>query len=303
MTENELRYIITIAEEKNISKAAKKIYISQPSLSQALSKIEKEIGTSLFTRQKDGMTLTYAGEKYYIAAKEILNIYNNFKIDILDIYNLEKGRLTIGIANFMGTYLLPKLLPTFKNKYPNIELNIFEENSSKLEKLLLNGTLDIAITHTHPHTKNNNLSYILLDEVNFLLLAPKDRDFSIFCTKKEDKVYIDLTKLEDENFILLNQGKGIRKISDLIFSELNMKVRNIITTNNFETAKRLAIESMGLTLLPKDYIDLFSYEKEFNTYYILNSNVAFWQSCIIQNKNICSSKISDVFIELIKEIY
>lgn len=303
MTENELRYIIAIADERNISRAAKNLFISQPSLSQALSKIEKEIGTNLFKRQKDGMELTYAGEKYYIAAKEILNIYNNFKIDVLDINNLEQGRLNFGIANFMGTHLLPKIMPLFKKSYPNIILNILEESSLKLEECVLNGSLDLAITHTHPYAKRENLSYIILDKVDFLLLAPKERDFSKYTRIINGKNYIDLSLLCDETFILLNKGKGIRTISDIIFDELKLNIKDILTTSNFETAKRLAIESCGLTLLPKDYAHLFYYKKEFSSYYILNSEEAFWQSCIILNKNIYPSKIAEVFIEHIKNLY
>ena len=89
MTERELLYIKTIAETKSISKAAARLFVAQPSLSQALQKIEEGLGTPLFIRHKNGMRLTFAGEKYYKAANEILNIYNDFKNEITYINDLK----------------------------------------------------------------------------------------------------------------------------------------------------------------------------------------------------------------------
>src|SRR5699024_2838314 len=106
MNERELLYIKTIADTKSISKAAEELFIAQPSLSQALQRIEKELGTHLFIREPRGMKLTYAGEKYYLMAKEILDIYSDFKSEITHINELKSGRLVIGVARYMGMNIL-----------------------------------------------------------------------------------------------------------------------------------------------------------------------------------------------------
>lgn len=139
MTSKELLYVKTIAEEKSISQAAKLLFIAQPSLSQALSRIEDNLGTPLFTRTTGGLNLTYAGERYYQTACRILKIYENLEGEISDINGLRTGRIRMGITNHLGTVVLPKILPPFRRQCPFIELEILEETTDKLENRLLSG--------------------------------------------------------------------------------------------------------------------------------------------------------------------
>ena len=136
MTERELLYVKTIAEERSISGAAKKLFMTQPSLSSCVQKIESALGTRLFQRTSTGLVLTFAGERYYQVAQDILKIYNDFEIEVSDINNLKKGRVTIGITVYLATFILPVVLPVFKKLCPNIELAIVEKNSTELEKSL-----------------------------------------------------------------------------------------------------------------------------------------------------------------------
>ena len=94
MNSKKLKYIITIAELKSISKAANELFISQPSLSSILSNLEKELGVTLFNRSTSPLSLTYAGEKYIKIAKEILSLESNLKKELFDISNMKKGKLT-----------------------------------------------------------------------------------------------------------------------------------------------------------------------------------------------------------------
>ena len=110
MTSKELLYVKTIAEEKSISQAAKLLFIAQPSLSQALSRIEDNLGTPLFTRTTGGLNLTYAGERYYQTACRILKIYENLEGEISDINGLRTGRIRMGITNHLFS---PKYCPHF----------------------------------------------------------------------------------------------------------------------------------------------------------------------------------------------
>ena len=172
MNDRELLYVKTIADKKNISKAAERLYIAQPSLSQALQKIEKNVGTPLFLRNANGMELTYAGEMYYKTATEILNIYNDFINEVTYINDLKKGRITFGTTNSMGTFLLPVLLPKFKERFPNIEVYIKEENSTNLEKEIIAGTIDFALMHKHPLLDEKSIEYDNLYTDPFILVTP-----------------------------------------------------------------------------------------------------------------------------------
>ena len=139
MTYKELLYVKTIAEEKSISKASRKLYISQPSLSQAIQRIEESLGTILFKRTNTGLLLTLAGEKYYKMANQILKIYDDFRLEVNDINEMKTGKINIGITMHLSVYVLPIILPKFKEVCPFIDIFVFENNSTELEKLLLSG--------------------------------------------------------------------------------------------------------------------------------------------------------------------
>lgn len=301
MNDKELLYIKTVADTKSISKAAKQLFIAQPSLSQAIQKIEESLGTKLFIRNHDGMTLTLAGEKYYLVAKEIMNIYNDYKNEITYINDLKKGRITMGITGFMATYLLPEILPSFKNEYPNIEMFIMEQNTTLLEEALLDGTIDFAIMHSHPLEDNKNIKHELLYKDPFVLVTKKNHPLSKFSKNDKNYVYpfIDLNLFKDENFILLDKNKRIRQISDIIFNITGMNPNVSLTLKSFETARRLASTGYGVTLIPMQYIEIFTAQYDADYYFIDNNNFAYWDTCIATNPNMYLSKASKVFINMV----
>jgi len=305
MNERELLYVKTIAETKSISEAAKKLFITQPSLSQAIQKIEDNLGTPLFIRHQSGMKLTLAGEKYYRAANEILNIYNDFKNEITYINDLKRGRVNIGITNFLGTFLLPKIIPRFKKEYPNIEIYISEENVSLLEQKLLDCNIDLAIIHSHPKKKNKSIDYKILAKDPFVLVTKKNHPLSKYGKKVEGLKYpkIDLKHFKEEDFILVEKGKGIRLVADIIFKSLDINPNIAMTTKNYETARRLASTGFGVTLIPFRYISIFEGQYDADYYFIDNCEHSYWNACIAVNPNMYQSKISKVFIDMVMEFF
>lgn len=302
MNERELLYIKTIADTKSISKAAEELFIAQPSLSQSLQRIERELGTHLFIREPRGMKLTYAGEKYYLMAKEILDIYSDFKSEITHINELKAGRLVIGIARYMGMNILPNILPKFNKNYPNIEIIIREENTRVLENLVLGGNVDFALTHVHKKEMNEKINYEILKEDEFLLVTPKaylkDSDK---IKVKDGKSYVDLRDLEGEKFILLDINKGIRKVQDRTIKSYGISPDVVFTTKNFETAKRLAANGMGITIIPKDYLNIFSQDKNYDSFNLSGTEENIWYTAILTIPDIYKSQATKVFIEEVKK--
>jgi len=127
MTLKELQYIVTIAEEKSISRASARLYVSQPYLSQCLMRIERQHDMPLFRRTQHGLVLTFAGEQYVETARKIVKLYNDFETGLCEISNMRKGRLTIGTTIHLGSMVFSTILPIFRELYPNIELRL-EEN-------------------------------------------------------------------------------------------------------------------------------------------------------------------------------
>ncbi|NMW85295.1 LysR family transcriptional regulator [Peptoniphilus sp. AGMB00490] len=304
MNDRELLYIKTIADTKSISKAAEKLYIAQPSLSQALQRIEKELETHLFIREPRGMKLTYAGEKYYLMAKEILNIYNDFKSEITHINELKSGRLVIGVARYLGMNILPKVLPNFNNNYPNIEIVIKEENTRVLEELVLSGDVDFAITHVHKKDINDNIEYEMLRKDEFLLVTSKDYLKNSEKVKEDNgKKFVDLKDLALEKFILLNINKGIRKVQERTIKSYGISPKVILTTKNFETAKRLAAKGMGVTIIPKDYLSIFNQDKDYDSFNLIGTKENIWYTAILTIPNLYKSQATQVFIEEMKKYF
>ncbi|MEG1943014.1 MAG: LysR family transcriptional regulator, partial [Angelakisella sp.] len=252
MTDRELLYIKTISEEQSISKAATKLFITQPSLSQSIQRLEATLGTKLFTRTSNKLTLTFAGERYCQMASRILKIYNDFELEVSDISNLKKGRVTIGITVFLATYLLPDLLTEFRKKCPNIEVHIVEETSTKLEKLLMAGELDFALMHSSPppgEVPGTGVDFHLLHHDPFLLATKKDHPL---CSDSRvvagyEFPVVELDRFAEEQFILVTRGQRIREVSDLILSRSGIVPHVALSTKSFETARRLAFQGIGVT--------------------------------------------------------
>jgi DNA-binding transcriptional LysR family regulator len=302
MTHKELLYIKTIAEEKSISKAAKKLYISQPSLSQAVQRIEETLGTFLFKRTNNGLLLTLSGEKYYQMAITILKVYDNFQMEISDINNMKTGRINIGITTHLGTYVLPLVIPEFKKLCPFIDIYIIEKNSTELEKSLLSGEVDFAIMHQPKKLNCSQISYFPLVEDPFLLAMSPNHPLTKYGQINPDYEYpkIDFKLVCNEPFIMLNKEQRIRHVSDKIFE--NSKIEPIITltVKNFETARRLSAQGVGLTFIPLQYSKISASEFPPAYFFIDDKYEANWTMCIATMKNVFLSKADTLFLQIIK---
>lgn len=116
----QLLYTIQIATERNFSRAAEKLHIAQPSLSQQLAKLEKELGVLLFKRSTNSVELTYAGSVFVEKAQQIVDMTDQLRREMEDIADMRKGRLVVGSLPMTGSHVLPHVLPVFRESYPNI---------------------------------------------------------------------------------------------------------------------------------------------------------------------------------------
>lgn len=305
MTNRELLYIRTIAQEKSVSKAAEKLFVSQPSLSQCVSRLEERLGVQLFIRTNYGLNLTYAGEKYVNAANNILKIYADFKNDVADEHNLIAGRLTIGLTYVISYDLLPKILPTFKENYPNIEIALVEENTAELEKKLLSGEIDFAITHNHPRipiTKGLE-EKCRLQEDPFILVCSKNHPIleKSFVDDAYDFPMINLKDCENETFIMVHPGQRIRQITNYMLQTLQIAPEILLTTQNCYTAKSLASKGLGICLLPLKYANSFINTEDEYQYCHLTHKDAYWSLSVMTLKTGYLSNAANKFIEILQD--
>lgn len=251
-----LEYFLAVAEELNITRAAKRLYISQQSLSNHISNIEKEFDVQLFNRTMP-LTLTYAGRALKIRAKQLLDLKDETYRQLADIKDFTIGQLSIGVSHTRGRFLLPAILPAFKEKFPNIELHLIEGNSSELSNYLIHGEIDLMIDLLP--FKAENVETVPICEEEILLVVPDqilDRYFpgQQEEIKKELNQNADVQLLKDCPYLLINKGNRVRTIADEIFEEAQLTPSILLETENIETVLALASKGMGITFYPKMFM-------------------------------------------------
>lgn len=248
----QMQYILKVAEEKSFSKAAQKLFIAQPSLSQYIRKAELELGTQLFDRSTSPLKLTFAGELYIETAKCILDLKNQLSQQIDDITNLKKGRVTIGLSTFRSTYIMPKVLPFFHNKFPDIEVILIEDTSSNLEKLATKGVTDITLMTTPIKQNIFHFEHIMTEEILVALPPnhPIQKTVDYTAANKNGRPVIKLEELQDEPFIMLKKDQKLHKIVDALCEQAGFSPKVILESESVEAAHALVTAGMGVTFIP-----------------------------------------------------
>lgn len=252
----QFKYVLKVAEEKNFSLAAKKLYISQPSLSQLILKLEEKLGTTLFDRSFTPLRLTYAGEMYIKMAQQILDLSDQFTQQIDDAAHLRRGRLTIGSSPFRNTYLLSQVIPLFTQKFPGIELILKEDTSLKLEELAREALTDFSISLLPINSAIFDYEELFQEEL--LLALPPQHPISLETNRTpgdyENLAKIDLAALADTPFILMEQGQKLHQTLFDLCSTANFKPRILLETQSMDAAQALVGAGMGAALLPDTLI-------------------------------------------------
>lgn len=308
MTTKELIYFKQIADEKNISQAAKKLFLSQPSLSQYLKRLEDNLGISLFDRTASGLSLTYAGERYYLMATQVLKMYENFELEISDINHLRAGRLNIGITRHLGSCVLPHILPRFHSICPNIKLAISEVTSSLQEEQLLSGKLDFSLMHAPPaEDRNPAINYELRHATPFVIVLPSGSPLGEKAEPPKPNgsfPVLDIWELRDEPFIMIRQGQRIRQLNNVILRNAGITHPKILCElSNMDTVLRCVAGGLGTTLAPLEYSVLSKIDNPPEYFDIPSRYRPVWNFCIATSKESYMTQAALLFIRLVKEIY
>lgn len=257
----ELQYVLSIAKNHNISKAARELYISQPSLSKYLRNLESNLGMKLFQRIGNDFVLTYAGEKYIKYAREILKIKKDLDDEFFDIVNHRKGRLNVACSIFRSQYLIPETVPKFKEKYPNVEINFLEETeSNKLDKLLINGDADIAIFN---YSGNNSmLDCELLKNEEITLAVNRNHPLANEGKQIEGCKFpwIDIKRFKDDKFVINYPEQKSGEIAKKVFDKMNIKPKVVLKTRSIECAIRLASCGFGVSFGSETHLKYINLE-------------------------------------------
>lgn len=292
------QYVLKVAELQNMTKAANELYISQPSLSHYIARVEEEVGVQLFNRNTTPLSLTLAGERYVETAKMILSLNNRLKQEISDICTQKMGRLIVGISHARASFFLPYVLPDFQKRFPGVEIRTVEARSDRIEEYVSKGICDMGILPL-PLSGNYGLEQEVICQEELLMVSGEPLKEEV-C--KGTNCYVELKNCREHPFILLKKGHGIRTAVDVLFLEHGVRPSRIFETTSNETAYRLASVGMGLAIVPESTI-LLSHAVSTPYCCHLGTDGFRWQMAAVYRQRDYLTTAQQNFIESLKDTF
>lgn len=246
----ELDYVLAIEKYQSITKAAKALYISQPTLSKFLISLERSLGQKLFRKLGNKYVLTYAGEQYVAAAKEILRLKSNLDIQLADILKRDVGVLNVAFPHMRCIYMLPTTLPAFQAEPPNVKVNIFEGSSDENDRFLLDGKAEIAF-YSKPEVLNPLLEYETLNKEEMLLCLRKGHPLGHYAQPNPASRYprLDPRLLQNELILQPLSDQRTRQITDRYFSGIGLKFENTMDISSLPAIMELVSVGYGAAFI------------------------------------------------------
>lgn len=288
----QLQYALMIAAERNFSRAAEKLHIAQPSLSQQLSKLEKELGVLLFQRNTSTVQLTHAGREFMKRAQRIVDEMDLLRVEMEDISQLRKGRITVGSMPTTGSHLLPHVLPAFRDGYPGIDVTLLEDTSQNLERLTAGGKTDISLLSLPLGEPTLDYEWIADEPID--LAVPPNHPLALR-SEGFPAAGITMRELEHEPFIILKQGQGFRKMVLDLCREAGYEPQVVFESSNMETLQSLVAAGMGVTLVPR-FVSRSRRSELLPVYVPLADPVPYRTLVIAYRKGRSLSKAAEAFI-------
>ncbi len=249
-----MQYLMAIKNYKNITAAANSLYISQPALSKYLQNLESRLGIQLFNRIGYQFYLTYEGERFLEYAQRIISLEQCLSDEITSWKTEYMGRLRIALPSLRSQYLLPKFVPIYRKKYPNVELQIYEESSNQLEDMLAEGAVDFAILNFEPKRPDTVVLNVRKDPL--YLAVPADHPLTSAGIYTDDSEFpkIDLQLFRDEPFILQSPAQRTRQIANQIFQREGITPKILFVLKSIEASVNLVGQGCGVCFLAETYV-------------------------------------------------
>lgn len=305
MSQPNYEYFIAIAESESLTKAAQKLYISQPSLSQYLRRLEANLETRLFDRSGPVLKLTYAGEQYYKYAKSLVRMDKNIRAQLKDIENENSGRLRLGIAIWRGACLLPDVYPTFHSRYPNIHLELFEGRSDQLQSALLHDNLDLAVLNLTSSLNYSRLSTEVIFEEPILLAAPTRHpvieQLLPSCPVRSGYPVVPPDTVEKIPLIITQPGQNLTYELHSFFIRNSIDPEILMETGNLTTAINLTAKGIACTLVPEEGAKVCSHPG-LVTYCLLDDPELKWPLAAVYRKDSYLPLLARHFIDTLTDV-
>ncbi len=242
----QLQYFLAVAETLHFSKAAEKVFVTQPTLSHQIAELETHIGMPLFDRTGKTVRMTEAGKLFAIHAIRALKELESGWTALRELEGLHRGTLNIGASQSFIRKLFPPILGEFINRYPSIKLNIEEMTATEIERRLADASLDLGIAFAPTVLEDTELEPIL--EERLLLVVGRDHPLA-------DEVSIPLARLDGVPMVFFTKGFSTRQLVGRYFDELKATLNLVCETNSIEVMMGIVKQTRVATILPEGTIE------------------------------------------------
>ena len=296
MNLKQLEAFVQVSESGSFSKAAKELFLTQPTISAHISSLEKELNVRLFIRNTKDVSLSDDGKDLYRYAKQITDlekaIEERFYMDSDD----GKHFITIAASTIPAQYLLPKVLMCYRERYPKEQIKIMETDSSEVVTQVVDHMVDVGFTGTVLEKKH--CKYIPFYKDELAVITPDTPEYRILKEQNRD----DIDWIKRKPLILREEGSGTRKEAEkqLKNAGISMETLDIVASiANQETIKKSVKQGMGITVLSR----LAAEDEDGLLIFPIPGADEGRDINLVYNKNYQMTRSADRFIRIVKEVY
>jgi DNA-binding transcriptional LysR family regulator len=238
----QLEFFVSVIEEGGFSKAAERVYRTQPAVSIAIRRLEEEVGAPLLDRSQKTPTLTDAGRIVYDYARRILSLRDRAREAVSELRTLQRGRVRVGANESTSLYLLPDVILAFRERHPAVKVEIFRHTSERLPREVLAGNLDFALTAYEPEESDLEAFAVFEDEL-VLVMPPGHR--------LAGRESVSVEELGGESFLAHNVRAASRNRVVEAFAEHHTPLNIALELATIETIKRFVLKQVGIAFVPR----------------------------------------------------
>jgi len=249
MNSKDLQYVLAIAHTLNFSKAAASLYVTQPALSQAVNRLEQQLGVQLFFRSRTHVALTPVGEEFVRQAGVILDQINTLEYDMRHFGQVRQKELSIGVSQFYGKHFLSRLINGLQQCIPDYQIKIIEGESHFLESLIIQKRLDFGIFPAPIYDQNMSFAPVYEEKILFAFNKKNPQAMGLLQQAYNGKS-IDLKYYKDFPFILLKEGLKLHDTANQICQAYGFQPQAVFQTENLDTVYSLVANNYGVAFLP-----------------------------------------------------
>lgn len=296
MNSKQLQYAVLLSETGNFSLVAEQLNISQPALSKQILSLEKELGVQLFNRNSSASVLTPAGEHFIREAKELLFREQQMLRSAERFKSKDVGAVVIGTTPFRSSYLLPKTVKNFREKYPEVQIKLKELGSDIIKKDAADGKFDLAIVNLPADESVFDITPLESDRL--VLVVPNEILDKI--PQLKNTTDVDFKNLEQLPFIVLTPSQEMRKLFDNLCITSSVTPQIAAEVTGLTTAWQMVCTGIGATMLPLQFVEEVMTNQEV-TVIKLNNTSHLRQPAILTRKGHCVSEHAKYIIKLLTE--